>query len=423
MAWVAVGVSAVGAYSGYKNSKRQAKSARAAADAAKFRPYTVEGFGGNSAIFDEEEGSVTLQGGAQQDISNLFGLEALQRTLGDNMEGQLGGQLSAGGAGLLPGAFAQQQSFQGRTPEEAFMLEQRFGQQAGLQQQLGTQGLQAAFGGQGSGQALAERMGARGESLLDGGNFNALAAQRLTALREGARPSEDRAVDSKLGNLFSSGRLGTTGGSRAIGELSLQQELADQSRIMQSQNFAQQQSNYERQLGSNLTGQAFSGFGQEAQRLAQQGQLGANLIQGAGRSTSAQLGALQVGDQAGASRVDRRLSSAQNMFGFGQKVEQSEMDKTLQLIGGQQSIQGGILDLAKLGGSVGQMQAAAGANAGTLAVGAGGSPGFAALQGLATGALNSGVDFGSLFSGAGTPGGGTPDYSNAEINLPTELKF
>ena len=414
MSWAAVGGAAIGVAGSVMSGNKQADANAAAAEAARFKPYTVNGFGGQQARFNEKHQRLDLEGGLQENIFQNFAQEALMRNQGGGTEATLGGQLTGSGAGLLPSAFADAGSFQGRTPEQAQLLEQMFGQQGAVQGQFGQQGLQAAFSGAGSSQSLAQDMAQRGQGLLDGGNFNALAAQRLTALREGARPTEDRAVDSKLGNLFSSGRLGTTGGSRAMGELGMQMELADQNRITQSQNFAQQQSNYERQLGASLTGQAFSGFGQEAQRLNAQGQLGANLMQGQGRSTSAQLGAVQVGDQAGASRVDRRLSNAQNMFGFGQDVEQGEFSKTMQLIGGQQAIQGGIMDLAKLGGSVGQMQAAAGSNVGQFLQQGGHSTTGAALQGLGAGISNSGVDFGTLFSGSGT-GGSTS--SNSDIDF------
>jgi hypothetical protein len=287
-----------------------------------------------------------------------------------------------------------------------------------MQNAFGQQGLRAAFGGP-TAAGLGSEVTQRGLGLLDSAaptSFNDLAAQRLTALRDQARPGEQRAVDAKFNNLFASGRLGTEGGARGIQALADSQNQADLGRQINSLDFAQGQSNQERafaaqqqQLGASLVGQGFQGIGMDQARAMGLGNMGANIFGMQGQTEAARLGAFQTADQSAISRGQRRLGEAQAMFGFGDALTQTGLDRSAQQLGMSQSMDQALLDQARLGASVGQAQSTAGANAGALAMkGANGGVGTA-LAGFGTGLSNmsteqrSGVNdfFGGLFGGGG----------------------
>jgi len=154
------------------------------------------------------------------------------------------------GAGALGGALA-------RSREE------------GLVSQAAGAGLGLLAEGAAGARGLAGVIAGAGGELLRGAqapSFNQLAAERLAALRGQARTGEERATQSAIERLFSQGRLGTTGGQRALGELARAQEEADIARTVAAQDFAQQQQNIaaqqalqRQQLGAGLLGTGLAG--------------------------------------------------------------------------------------------------------------------------------------------------------------------
>lgn len=381
---IAAGISAAGALA-------SANANRNAAEEARFQPFNVAGPGG-SVGFEGQNINLSLGNQEQQLRNQLF--DQTFGSLGQNQ--QLQNRLFEQGGQAIPGLFGEALNTTNFTPQAGVEAAGVFGDLRQQQGQLGLQGIQAGLGGPNAG-ALTNFAATQGASLLQGGaprSFNDLSAERLTALREQARPGEERAANERINRLFSTGALGTTGGANQIEALARGEALADSARITDAQNFAQGQSNIENQffqnqqaLGAGLFGQAFGGVGQDQAQAAQQGQLGAGLFGLQGGTTAAQLGAFQAADQASASRAAQRLGTAQNIFGFGNQIRQADLGAVQQGLGTAQSLDQGLLDQARLGASVGQAQAAGNANA--AALGAGSSIFGGALQGIGAGIAGS----------------------------------
>jgi hypothetical protein len=426
----------VGAAGSVISSKNAAKAAKNAAAGAEFSPVGIRGIGGSSATVGiNRDGSERIQlkfGQDQEAIRDRLLADANLNAQGLGQDQVLAGQIQGATQDNILSDFGTLRGIGQNTGQESLLSAQNFARMGQQQDAFGQQGLNAAFGGP-SAAGLTGIAQQQGQSLLNQPgptSFNDLAGQRLSALRSAARPGEDRAVDSKLNNLFGSGRLGTTGGVRAIGELGLQQELADQNRIINSQDFANSQQNQERQfrqnqqgLGSQLLGQAFQGVGQDQSRGLGLGQLGAGQLNQRGATEAARLGAVQTGDQANLSQGQRRLASTQQLFGFGQALEDRTLDQTAQQVGITQTMDQNLLDQGRLSGSVGQAQASAGANAGALAMKGASSPFGAALQGLGSGLASSGGGSGgsNFFSGlfGGNSGSGQQLF-NSQTGAPLQ---
>ena len=181
---------------------------------------------------------------------------------------------------------------------------------------------------------LAGEIAGAGGELLRGAqapSFNQLASERLASLRAAARTGEERTTQAALERLYGQGRLGTTGGQRALGELARAQEEADIARTIAAQDFAQQQQNIaaqqalqQQQLGAGLLGTGLAG----QQFLAQQGQgllgMGAQVGQ-FGRSLGANIGQFGVGLGEQARQADIRNILAAT----GQDVSQLQFGATL----------------------------------------------------------------------------------------------
>ena len=234
------------------------------------------------------------------------------------VSGLLGGAapgVAGMGAGALGGALA-------RSAEE------------GLVSQAAGAGLGLLAEGAAGARGLAGEIAGAGGELLRGAqapSFNQLAAERLASLRAQARPAEERTTQAALERLFAQGRLGTTGGQRALGELARAQEEADISRSIAAQDFAQQQQNIaaqqalqQQQLGAGLLGTGLAG----QQFLAQQGQgllgMGAQVGQ-FGRTLGADIGQFGVGLGEQARQADIRNILAAT----GQDVSQLQFGATL----------------------------------------------------------------------------------------------
>lgn len=445
---------------GFLGQQEQADLARELAAQAQFRPYNVQGPLGAVTV---EGQNINISPTAQQQAlqESLFGLSsgalgrATDPTL-QNIFAQTPGQLQQltqqfiGQETAIPGAAqALQQQLQGiggtalgmgtgllgqaqnlpsamaavsplvggaptaRSPEEA------------LTSQAARSGLGLLAEGAGGARDITGTLAGAGGELLRGAQgaptFNQLATERLSALRGAARTGEERTTQSALERLFSQGRLGTTGGQRALGELARAQEEADIARTVAAQDFAQQQQNIAAnqaiqrgQLGLSALGGALGGqqfltgtgqnllgmgtqvgqFGRTLQeqargtdintllaatgqdvgaRMAQAG-LGQGLFGLGARLPSTIFGAQQAADQARLARGAQRIAAAEGLFGFGQGARAGELGMGLQAMQAQQAQFNPLIQLANIASGMGSAQslgAQAGAN---LQYGAFGSP-------------------------------------------------
>jgi len=426
--------------------------ARELAAQSQFRPYNIQGPLGNVDIQGQQINiSPTQQQAALQ--QQLFGLSsgALGRAQDPalmNIFAGLPGQVSnltqqfIGQETDIPGAARTlEQQLAGIGTESLGMGRGFLGQAGALPsaagaitpfvggpgptspgEALASQAAGASLGLLGEGTAGARDIsgtlaGAGGE-LLRGAtagapSFNQLATERLTALREAARPAEERTTQAALERLFSQGRLGTTGGARVLGELSRAQELADIQRITSAQDFAQNQQNVALEnalrrgelglsaLGGAMGGSQFLagagadllGLGAEAglqgRTLAQrareatlnailggvstdieaalgQGRLGTQLY-GLGAGMPATIfDAQRFADEAALNRGAQRIAAAEGLFGFGQKARGGELGMSLDVMNAQRLQFDPLIQLANIASGMGSAQASGAANAADL---------------------------------------------------------
>jgi hypothetical protein len=446
---------------GYLGQQEQADLARELAAQAQFQPYNVAGPLGNVTVEGQQinisptEQQAALQqqlfgltGGAfgraqdpalqsifqqapgqlQQLTQQFIGQEtaipgaaqALQQQLG-----ALGGEALGMGRGLLgqaqnlPSAMGAVSPLVGgaplaRSPEEA------------LTSQAAGAGLGLLEEGAAGARSLTGTLAGTGEELFRGAaggapSFNQLASERLASLRAAARPQEERTTQAAIERLYGQGRLGTTGGQRALGELARAQEEADIARTISAQDFAQQQQNIltsqaiqRGQLGVNALGGALGGqqfltgtgadllgmgtqVGQFGRTLAEQARgmdintllaatgqdVGARLSQaGLGQGLfglGAQLpftifGAQQAADAARLARGAQRIAAAEGLFGFGQQARAGELGMGLEALFAQQAQFNPLIQLANIASGMGSAQALGAARGAGLQYGAFGSP-------------------------------------------------
>jgi len=346
--------------------------------------------------------------------------QALQQQLG-----ALGGEALGMGRGLLgqaqnlPSAMGAVSPLVGgaplaRSPEEA------------LTSQAAGAGLGLLGEGAAGARSLTGTLAGTGGELLRGAaggapSFNQLASERLASLRASARPAEERTTQAALERLYGQGRLGTTGGQRALGELARAQEEADIARTIAAQDFAQQQQNVlanqaiqRGQLGLSALGGALGGqqfltgtgtnllgmgtqvgqFGRTLQEqargmdintlLAATGQdvaarmgqagLGQGLFGLGAQLPSTIFGAQQAADQAALSRGAQRIAAAEGLFGFGQAARAGELGMGLEAMQAQQAQFNPLIQLANIASGMGSAQALGAARGAGLQYDAFGSP-------------------------------------------------
>jgi hypothetical protein len=412
MVWGAIIGAAASLAGSYMSSKSSKKGAKAAAKGAEFRPGSVFGPAGNAVfVKDPRTGQFNLNLSPNQSEHDLrTGLQ------GRALEGIEGGPYAGLSSYLrdqtAPTIFDLYGDYQ---DTDTYLGDFGLGTAADLTE-LGDAatgvGLQGVFSGLSGPSVLGASNSALslGGSFLNGAgpsSFNQLAAERLSALRGLAKPTEDRLVNSRINSLFSQGRLGTTGGSQLLGDLSEALGREDMARITSSQDFAQNQLNTERQfvnsergLGAQLLGMGMQGITAEQANALQRGGFGAELLRLAGQSRGGAMSAIEASDASRLSRGQNRLATAQGLFNFGDALDASSLDRALASLGGAQTIDQTLLDQARIGASVGASQASAGANAGALRMQGSGSILGGALQGLGAGITNSNNNGGKTFAEA-----------------------
>lgn len=309
MTWGAVAGAGIGLVGSLIGGKSQPKSS-----SQPFMPYQTSNLWGGVSIDYKNKNATQwlsdfaqrMAGEGEQGALDSFGYAFQNRQLGQNY--QQAAQRDYGSAysnlnnfGLPPAALY------GNTMQQLGQYGNLFGN---LAQQAGNNpyALQQMQLGQGF-------MGATPK------NYDAVAAERLGLLREGAAPFEERAFDSLQNRMFSQGRMGSTGGGRDLEAFGRGLAQADNSRQIDAMNFAEQL------------------YGRDQQYAAQQQSLGANLFAGgvdnwmSGLNNAGNLGRLGMetaGTQydlglnwnnLGYSRANDRMARAAQMFGFGNTVQ------------------------------------------------------------------------------------------------------
>lgn len=379
MGFVAAGIGAAGAIGGaIISGNAQEDAANAAARAAQFSPFAIQtGLGGT--------GVETTPGFAGGRLTS-----ALSPQLGV-AQSSLAGQF----AGLTTQTGPEQRAIEG-----ALGAQERMGLRLGSRGIMGVQGafgdLEGQFAGAGGRDeaALAELRSGLGRAAggvgrgadvafdqaqgLLGRDFGQVREDELGLLRAQARPAEERAVNAKFQNLFSTGRLGTTGGIRGLGELARVQEQADIGRQLAATQTAQGL------RGQNLA--AGSGF----LGLSQQG----DIAQAGIRSDAARglFGAETGLTERGLSRGQQRLSAAEGLFGFGTEASGVGLDRAERTLGSALTLDDANRANLALSINAGSGQAAAGGNVANAILAGGGSNVGSFFQSAGAGLLEGGLD-------------------------------
>lgn len=409
----------LGAVGGFMNAKQSRKDAQRSADRATFSPFDSQGlFGSADITFDRDNpGRNNIRMGLNPNSNQLF--QSLQQGAqqgasqfphaANELSSLFGPAFMAQGGGAIPGLFQNQimNSMQllDETGPQTLQNLQGIGNQAGM---FAGSGLSRMFGGP-SAQGLSNFAGSQGASLLGtpgAQSFNDVSAERLRLLRESARPTEERAVNSRMQQLFNTGNLGSTGGSIQMGELAQAQEQSDIQRQLEAQGFAEQLRGRDMQdvlsrmeMGSGLLGQAMSGVGMDQNFAGTQGQVGAGMFSQLPGIQQNIFGNSALMDQQSLSRGMNRMQSAQQLFGFGDTSSGAAFQRALQALGAGQSMEQNLRAQVALGLEGGAQAASAGSNAGALAMQGAGSPFGASLAGL-----------GQSLSGEGGGGAGIDSF-------------
>jgi len=386
----AIGAAAMGV-GGFLQSQSQSAAAQRASELAAFNPFNISGAGGN----------VNFEGGAAS-VSPDQMTQMFQSLFGANTSNLLGGGAPNQGAidfsntiGNNFGGFLNQASTLG-DPSSAIAAQGQFGQFAGQNALFGQQGgmnalgLASSFGQAQTGinEGVAQGLFGAGGAALGNTDFSSLAADQLSRSRAAARPGEERAVNSKFQNLFSSGILSSTSGNRQIGELALGQELADTQRVNSSEQFANMLQQQNRSFGLNAIGGGLQARSQDQQgniaRAGLFGSFGQGLLNfGQGAAQSGLNSAFGLSNLMN-TRGQERLQNAMGLFGIGQGAQAQNFNQALGGFGVNTQINADMRNLIALGGNLGSAGAAAGANQGQFLLEGAGSP------------------LGSFFSGVGS---------------------
>jgi hypothetical protein len=400
MAWIGALIAAGGAYMSSQSSDKAAKG-------AKYQPWTTTMPGVGQANF--KNGQLSIYGDANTYMQNQALLGMQNQALGQYQVDQF----NSLGKNFLHGAYDDSNSadalggFQTNTPNPFFGNQSTFANQTYGAQNLGSNALNTSMGGYGGNNFLNA-----GQSMLGGyrpQNFNNLQGNMIAnfnpnqagsdytnMLRASAQPQEQQAVASQMDSLFGNGRLGTTGGATMMGQLSQAQQQADIQRQIAGQQYGlssqlQAQQGYDsalnaeqgRQIGGYNTNQ--SALYNQLGMASQLAQTGAGLYGSAYNNAGLGLSVGQNADQFGFnrmmglndtnyqrgldmnninySRTQDRFNRSLQLFGADNAVGQQDLNNFSNLLGMQQSNNQQLMDLSRIGASVGQSQTAANANA------------------------------------------------------------
>lgn len=254
---------------------------------------------------------------------------------------------------------------------------------------------------------MGDQLNAQGSGFLGAlGSFDprAAAGQYTNTLRQGALPREQRAVQSVVDDLFKTGRLGTTGGSQLLGDVSRGLEEADVSRQIAGMDYAGAEQSRLAGLGQSL-GQAGTGINagyaglNDSLRTGALGRYGSafGMAQGADQmGFDRAIGLNEMGFQRGMGidetnyaraltgnemgfnramglnqagfdrgmnlaamgheRANSRFLNAMNLFGAGQQAQQQQFGMGMGMLQGGQSIDDEMLNAIMMSGNLSTMR-------------------------------------------------------------------
>jgi hypothetical protein len=240
-----------------------------------------------------------------------------------------------------------------RLPSSFFGDPNTFQNQAYGAQNVGTMGLHQAMNGFGGSNYL----NAGQQMLQQGMQSPQAAAQHYTdLLRQQALPQEQQAASSMMNNLFARGRLGTTGGANQMGALQSAQSQADIQRQIAGQDFGFNQRLQQLGAAQSLSNQGVGMFGAGMQNAG----MGLNIGQQADAFGFNRMMGL---NQENYSRTQDRFNRGMQMFGLDMGLKQQDLLDAGTLAGLRQGENQQLMDLGRIGASVGSAQASAGAQA------------------------------------------------------------
>lgn len=347
---VGIGATAYGAY----QSNRNARAAQSAQNQALSQSTTNLGAGrafnnlGMGASFgwtpydandpnSAKFGDITLHGGALDPVSAALS--------------QYAGQAVPSFSNSLPaGVQSALSRFQGTQGIPNLDLN-------GLDQILG--GTNSAFTQAQQGLATAGQIPGFDPAAIFGNldqTYDKAYGNTLSALREQARPEEERAMAGLTDNLFATGRLGSTGGAlqteafaRGLGQADLSRQLAagNEARLAQQNQFSLGAGGMN--LQDQLLNSAFGRFGQTSQ-------LAADLNQ-------ARFARSMYGNETQYNRAQNMLGTQINLAGLPASLQAAQLGNVNTALQGQSGIQSQLLQMFQA--SLAQEQAAANARIGS----------------------------------------------------------
>lgn len=324
MAWIGGLIAGVGALAGGAMSRDSSKDA-ARASRYQYMPTILNGVGSATSY----NGSIRLQGDRQfnADQATLHGLQQ------DALGRYEASQYDRLGTNFLRGSYGSNDAIQ----------------QGLFSQLMGQANTSNPYASQ-------DFMGGVNGGMLQGIDPNAMAQNYTDLLRQQALPQEQQATNSLANRLFGQGRLGTTGGANMMGQMQQAQQQADIGRQVAGQQYGLQQGLMAQQ-------------GYDQARAAQQGlmlnQFGANqqgMMNQFGMDQG-MFGRMLDMYNSGSDMTQDRFNRALQLFGGENAMNQQYLSDYSGLLGAAQSQQQTLMDLGRLGGSVGQAQTAANANA------------------------------------------------------------
>lgn len=394
MAWGAV-IGAVASIAGSALSSRKSSSG---GSRYRFRPQDAGNADGYTGVARFGDGRLNLVGtpfdnDARQSYQDLFNLSMTDDVLGlrpAGLEAVNYGQANLGNA--VSDAFGPDFA---RSEAALAPFLQASGQGMGLLGAGGVAGIGSAFGGPSTGRFADSSFGQAQSLFNQAGNQGDLVANTKAQLDALSRPQEEQLANAKFQNLFSTGRLGTTGGAQAMAELQRSLSQADTARAVQAQQLGMQNQQGLLGLGQQFLGQGSAATSADQQYAINQGQLGSSLMDQYAGLNAGMLGAINAADATQISRGRERLGDLQGMFGFGQNLFEQPGAMGARSLEGMDIINNRLLDLGRL--SVSASGVASGTNTNVPS----GSPIGSALSGLGAGLFNNYLSNSSSSGGGG----------------------
>lgn len=374
MTWGAIGGAAIGAVGSYMGGKASQPKM------PKFNPYSISGSLFGDTSFNKKDHSITMTpNGTVQGFADANSAMANQYFGGNSPTNPYQQWAMGAVQNQIPGLFGEGMNF---SQVDASPY-------ARYDQQMGGVGANLYGGGA---QAMQMGFGMLGEAPQ---GYRDVQDQRLALLREQAAPFEQRAFNANNQNLFSTGRMGTSGGGMQTEAFARGLAQADTGRQLDSQSFAEQL--YGRDLNASLQRNS-TGLGLLG--------LSNNLFGSAGSAYGSQFGGATQFNDLGNARAQQRLQNAQGMFGFGNSLASQDFQTGTAAMQNYFGIGDALQNQAKFGAEVGGIGMGAG-----MPTSGGSSPWGAALQGL--GGAVSNFDFSKLFNSAPT----NSSYSPGKMTL------